>query len=185
MVVALTKTEPKGLVDSQCKRDIWHERQHSIRPIAQLKRELLRRHGRQTDIHVCRHRDVEYRAKRRRDDGTHLGVVSAFRAYGVHCGKGLAAQIKHIYAQNADIAELVAVRRLGVRMAHHLSRVCPSRDGEWVRAGDAHRDVSVIVNDGPSARRGRRQSTLDRRSESSAVVIRRRDGNRVRSRSDL
>ncbi len=69
-------------------------------------------------------------------------------------------------------------------MAHQLSCVCPSRDGEGVGTRDAHSDVGAIVNDGPSTWRGRRQATLDRRSEPNAVVLPRGEANRVRSRPD-
>ena len=171
------------LIDGQNERYVRHDGKQSIRPISQLKRELLCGHRWYVEKDRRLHRSVEHASKRACYDRAHQCVVSAARANCVQIGKIWRTQVYHIDALHAYIGKRVG-RRLRVRVVHQLSCVRPARNRVGVAARDAHSDVGAIVHDSPRAWSGRRQSTLDRRSESSAVVVRLRNRNRARRGAD-
>ena len=160
------------LIDGQNERYVRHDGKQSIRPISQLKRELLCGHRWCVEKDHRLHRSVEHAAKRACYDRAHQRVVATTWANCVQIGKIWRTQVHHIDALHAYIAKRVGIRRLRVRVVHQLSCVRPARNRVGVAARDAHSDVGAIVHDSPRAWSGRRQSTLDRRSESIGVVVR-------------
>jgi len=168
------------LIDGQNERYVRHDSKQSIRPISQLKRELLRGHRWYVKKDRRLHRSVEHASKRACYDRTHQRVVATAWANCVQIGEIWRTQVYHIDALHAYISKRVGIGRLRVRVVHQLSCVRPARNRVGVAARDAHSDVGAVVNNSPSAWSGRRQSTLDRRSESSAVVVRLRNRNPIR-----
>ena len=168
------------LIDGQNERYVRYDGKQSIRPISQLKRELLCGHRWYVEHDHRLHRSVEHASKRACYDRAHQRVVATAWANCVQIGKIWRTQVHHIDALHAYIRKRVGIRRLRVRVVHQLSCVRPARNRVGVAARDAHSDVGAIVHDSPRAWSGRRQSTLDRRSESIGVVVRLRNRNRVR-----
>ena len=167
------------LIDGQDHANVRHDGKQSIRPISQLKRELLCGHRWYVEKDRRLHRSVEHASKRACYDRAHQRVVATAWANCVQIGKIWRTQVHHIDTLHAYIRKRVGIRRLRVRVVHQLSCVRPARNRVGVAARDAHSDVGAIVHDSPRAWSGRRQSTLDRRSESIGVVVRLWKRNRV------
>ena len=95
------------LIDGQNERYVRHDCKQSIRPISQLKRELLC--GRRWYVEKDRrlHRSVEHTSKRACYDRAHQRVVATAWADSIEIGKIRAADVHHIDALHAYIAKRV------------------------------------------------------------------------------